>query len=146
MDSYVLSTDVVALNAATPKTVAHISTPTTQRIKLTYISVALDGAASATPVRVDLVRQTTAGTATTVTPNPIDLDAPASLTTCSKNATSEPTAGVILYSWYVAAGGQTFMVNFAPGEEPIVQESARIGLRITAPAACNSITNIGFVE
>lgn len=146
MDSYILSTDTVALSAATAKTVAQVATPATGRVKISYISVALDSAASATPARVDLLRQTTAGTATSVTPNPVDQDAPASLTSCSKNATSEPTASVTLYSWYVAGGGQSFMINFAPGEEPIVQESARIGLRITSPSACNSITNIGFIE
>jgi hypothetical protein len=146
MDSYILSTDTVALSTATAKTVAHIATPATGRIKLSYISIAMDGAASATPARVDLLRQTTAGTATSTTPNPIDPDAPASLTTCTKNCTSEPTASTILYSWYIPNGGQTFMINFAPGEEPLVQESGRIGIRINSPLACNSITNISFIE
>jgi len=146
MDSYVLSTDTIALSAATAKTVAQVATPATGRIKLSYISIAMDGAASATPARVDLLRQTTSGTATSTTANPIDQDAPASLTSCVKNCTVEPTASTILYSWYVANGGQSFMINFAPGEEPVVQESARIGVRITSPSACNSITNIGFIE
>jgi hypothetical protein len=146
MDAYVLNTDTVAVVSSVTKTVAQIATPSTQRVKIISLSVAFDGAASAKPAKVDLLRQTTSGTATSATPLPLDPNAPASLTTCTKSATVEPTAGVVLYSWYVTPNGGLFNINFVSGEEPVIDESDRMGVRITSNSDCNAIVTIGFLE
>lgn len=146
MDNYVLNSGTVALTASTTKTVAQIATPSTQRIVVNYLSIAFDGAASAVPAKVDLLRQTTAGTGSVGTAYPLDPNSPSSLTTCMTGATVEPTASTVLFSWYVVPNGGLFMVNFAPGEEVRVDENDRIGVRVNSPSSCNTIVNIGFLE
>lgn len=145
-DAYNVSTGSVALVAATEKTVVQVATDASNRAKVGYISVAFDGAASASPATVTLIRQTTAGTTSAVTPAPLDPAAPACSTTAGKDASAEPTAGTILYTWFIVPNGGLFAIVFAPCEEPTVDVSGRLGVTIDSPASCNATVNMTFVE
>ena len=145
-DVYNVSTGAVALVASTEKTVLQVATDANNRAKVGYISVSFDGAASASPALVQMERQTTAGTMSSVTPAPLDPDAPACSTTAQYNATAEPTSGTKLFDWYVVPNGGLFAITFAPGEEPVVDVSGRIGITVNSPASCNCTVNMTFVE
>jgi hypothetical protein len=146
MDSYVLNTSNVTLSAAATKTVAQINAPATKRVRVSYVSATFNGAASAVPAKIDLMRQYDPGTSTFTASNSIDSDAPVSDSLCYKNCTVEPSSGPQLYSWYVTPNGGLFMMSFAQGEEPIIEEGGFMGLRINSPSSCSVIVNIGFIE
>lgn len=145
-DIYNVNTGSVALTASTDKTVAQVAADANNRVRLNYLSVAFDGAASATPVTVTLERQTTAGTMSSVTPAPLDPDAVAASSSASYDASSEPTSSTALYTWFVAPSGGLFAITFAPGEEPVIDVSGRLGLVCNSPASVNAVVNMTFTE
>lgn len=150
-DVYNVSSGTQALVASTTKTILQIASPATSRVKLNFLSVSFDGAASATPVKVTLLRQTSAGTGSSAaTPAPLDIDGIAATSTCIKGCATEPASGTELYSWYVTPNGSGFALSFPPGEEPLIDDSGgtqpRLGLSINAPAAVNAIANFTFTE
>lgn len=122
----------------------------TQRVRVNYLSVSFDGAASATPALVTVTRQTTAGTSSAATIVPVDADSPACIATALKTFTAEPSDGVDLYQWYVTPNGGLFQVSFAPGEEIVVDTSGgtqpRLGIVVNVPTACNVVANFAFTE
>jgi len=125
-----------ALAASTAKTLVQLVTPATCRARLAEFGVSFDGVtASNPPVAVDLIRQTTPGTATAFTPVPFDPAATAADTSANVNATVEPTAGSILGSWLVTPAGGLLVVQFPLDDEPVVGASGYLGLRVTPGAA-----------
>lgn len=86
-------------------------------------------------VLVELIRQSTAGTSSSLTlVADGEDDSKAALATALQTFTAEPTAGNILRSWEVTPVGGLFVVQFPLGREPRAL-SNRIGLRVTAPQA-----------
>lgn len=146
-DSYVASVDAVALAAATAKTVLQIATPATARALIEDVQFSLDGVtASAVPGLVELLRQTTAGTMSALTPQPVDSAAPASLATASSNATIEPTAGVVLRRWRITPNGGLFELPTPWGVSQLrVPVSGFLGLRATFAAAVNINASIQYL-
>jgi hypothetical protein len=149
MDLYTVNSGAVSLSAATVKTVLQIATPASTRAKLTSFSVSFNSVTSSdAPAVVDLLRQTTAGTGgSSATLAPLDPDAPASqLTGLFNIASAEPSAGNVLWSGYVTPVGGLFVYNFAEGEEPILDVSNRIGIRVNSPAAVSAIATLTYAE
>lgn len=145
-DKYVTSADAVALTAATAKTVLQIATPANLRARVTEISVGFDGVTASNPaVLVELVRQTTAGTATAQTPAPIDPAAPASLVSSLRNHTAEPGSGTVIKSWRLTPVGGLLVIPFYGDEQPVVGISSWLGIRCTASAVVNVNANINFL-
>lgn len=128
----------IALVAATAKTVLQVIAPANQMLDLKAFGVAFDATSGAAePVRVQLLRQTTAGTVTAVTPRKTRVGGPGVQATAGKNATVEPTDGDILREYEVHP--QTgYERAFEPGEIEI-DGGGRLALKITAPAAVNCI-------
>lgn len=89
-----------------------------------------------------LQRSTAAGTSTAVTPRPLDLDAPAAVTTAGEAHTVEPTytADLIMLQW---AQNQraTFRWVAAPGGEIIVPADANAGLGVQVITVAGSAVN-----
>lgn len=142
-----LSTAEIALSAATAKTVLQIKAPTNQRVGLLAWGVYFDGvSATGEPVQVRLLRQTTAGTMSALTPVKNDDSNGDSLqTTAQHTATVEPTAGDVLKAIEVhPQSGYEEACPFA--QEYIVGAGDRIGIECTAPAAVNVRAWMRFEE
>jgi hypothetical protein len=149
MDLYTLNSGAVSLSASTAKTVLQLATPSTTRAKVVGFSVSFNSVTTSdAPAVVDLLRQTTAGTGgTSATLAALDPDAPASLSTGLYDISSaEPTGGNVLWTGYVTPVGGLFVFNFADGEEPVLDVSNRIGIRINSPAAVSAIATLTYAE
>lgn len=149
MDLYSLNSGAVSLSAATVKTVLQLVTPSTTRAKVTGFSVSFNSVTSSdAPAVVDLLRQTTAGTGgSAATMAAMDPDAPAAL--CSglyDISSAEPSSGNVLWTGYVTPVGGLFVYNFADGEEPVLDISNRVGIRINSPSAVSAIATLTYAE
>ena len=128
----------VALGAAAVKTVIQVAAPANQRLVLKKWGVSFDGvSATAEPVQVELLRQTTAGTMSSLTPVRRSAGSETAQATAAHTATVEPTAGDILDS--VEVHPQAGYVELVPYDARIeVPGGGRIAIRATAPAAVNA--------
>ena len=136
----------VALSAATAKTVIQIVAPTNQRLKLKEWGVFFDGVSgTAEPVQVRLLRQTTAGTMSALTPVSRVPISETIQTTAQHTATAEPTAGDVLDVIECHPQGGYEKI-FAPGDEIIMAGGGRIGIECTAPATVNVRAKFAWEE
>lgn len=135
-----------ALAAATAETIIQLVAPTNQRVRVLGWGVFFDGtSATAAPVEVRIVRQTTAGTASALTPV---LNQPASetiQTTAQQDFSAEPTSTDVLDVVEVHPQGG-YEKWFPPGYEIIMAGGTRLGLECTAPAIVNVRAKIYFEE
>ena len=141
------ATAEIALTAATAKTVIQLVAASNHPVKLLGWGVFFDGTSStAEPVVVELLRQTTAGTMTSLTPVKVDPGRDETLqTTAQHTATAEPTAGDVLARRNVhPQSGYEVMYPF--GQEMIIPGGGRIGIRCTAPAGVNVAAEMRFEE
>jgi hypothetical protein len=139
----------VALAAATPKTVLQLLTTSGTNFPRALVkkwSICFDGATStAVPVVVKLIRQSTAGTGTGVTPVAVGDSADAILSTGAYNFSAEPTSGSVLAVLEVhPQSGYTEI--FPLGMEIVVPAGGRLGIVVTAPAIVNCHATIWFEE
>lgn len=141
------STAEIALTAATAKTVLQLVAATNHRDKILGWGVFFDGTSTtAEPVQVRLLRQTTAGTMSALTPTKRDDSiADTLLTTAQHTATAEPTAGDVLEALEVHPQ-QGYQVFYPLGAEPIIGGGDRVGIECTAPASVNVRATIIFEE
>ena len=131
--------DDQALAAATVETLVQFVAPSSARLRVVEFAISFDGtSATAVPVDVDLLRQTTAGTAAAGTVVKWDESDPTPTPTSQISFTAEPTAGDVLASWDVPAYNGLLVMQYAEGREPIVAASGRIGLRANAAAIVNA--------
>lgn len=144
-----LDAPAVALVAATAKTVAMLTAPANQCLGIKEVRVTLDGATStATPVKVETGRPSTAGTFTAAVPRKKD---PARAETVQAtggiNASAEPTwTSVVDDTAYIPAYGGVYHY-IAPFDNPVVVPGAgRYGLRLTAPAVVNASVKVDYEE
>lgn len=148
INAVVTSEGEIALAAATAKTILQILAATNQRVAVKGFSVSFDGiSATAEPVQVDFLRQTTAGTGgTAATPVKEGVGSETLQTTALKNiVTAEPTAGDVLrrYNVHPQTGRE---VRFGADEELLIPGGGRLGLRCTAPAVVNVVAHLTFEE
>lgn len=111
-------------------------------------SITFDGiSATAEPVRVRLLRQTTDGTATGASEVKWDPDSPAANCTAFHTFTAEPTAGDVLWEGHVhpQAG---IHIQYPLGCEPVLDDAttSRIGIDVLAPAAVNCCASMVWSE
>lgn len=136
----------VALTAATAKTVLQVKAPTNHRVKILGWGVFFDGVSStAEPVVVRLLRQTTTGTMSALTPGQVVPVAESILTTAAHTATVEPTAGTVIESLEVHPQ-QGYEKMYSQGQEPVIGGGGYVGIECTAPAGVNVIAKILFEE
>jgi hypothetical protein len=139
-------TDEIALSAATAKTVIQITAPSNQRVVVKEWGVFFDGIDPlAQPVQVELAKQSTAGTMSSLTLAKITPGSETVQTTASHTATAEPTESAVLDT--VEVHPQSGYEKIFPlGEEIIVAGGERLGIVCTAPAAVNVRAKIKFEE
>lgn len=142
----VAATVSVALVAATAKTAVQILAVANHRVKVLGWGVYFDGVnPTAAPVRVRVLRQTTSGTMTALTPTQTSQRTESLLTTASFNASAEPVAGDVIDSGLVHPQ-QGYEVKFTPGQELVIGGTGRLGIEVTAPAVVNVYAKIFFEE
>lgn len=141
------ATAEIALTAATAKTILQLVAAANHRVKILGWGVFFDGTSTtAEPVQVRLLRQTTAGTMTALTPTKRDDSiADTLLTTAQHTATAEPTAGDLLEAIEVHPQSG-YQVMYPLGAEPIVGGGDRVGIECTAPAGVNVRATVIFEE
>lgn len=136
----------VALVAATAKTVLQLVAPTNQRLRLRRWGVFFDGISSAAePVQVRVLRQTTAGTMSSLTPVKLVAGPETVQATAQHSATAEPTGGDVLdvLEVHPQAGFDCLL----PADLIIdVPGGGRIGIECTAPAGVNVRAKVWFEE
>lgn len=139
MALYGTRTGSVALTASATKSLWLLN-PATDFFVLAQFSVALDAAAAAAGVGIELYRTTTLGspagtTATFPKVNRIG-DAAAPTTTGLVNLTTEPTAVEVLADWFLQPFGGLLDMQYPLQREPLAAAAGqRIGLRYTTPAS-----------
>jgi hypothetical protein len=135
MHTYSVPFSAVALVAATAKVVAAIITPATRRGRIIAVEL---GARSVTqthaPMLLELVRFTTDGTGTSVTPAPLEVANPAALSTAKKNYSADPTGSpVVVWNNALSPIGNTLIKEIPMTREIYAAVSSVLGFRITAP-------------
>jgi hypothetical protein len=129
------------------KTLLQIVAANNHGVLIDEISISFKGTSNtATPIKVDVLRQTTAGTMSSATPVKDPADADETLqTTAQANATVEPTAGDILMSELVhPQTGYTWQAPF--GRQIKIGGGGRLGIRVTAGADVNAVCRVSGEE
>lgn len=127
------------------KTLLQLTAPTNQKVAIKEISISFDGVSNtATPILVEVVRQTSAGTITnTTTLRKIDPDMQETIqTACKDTATAEPTdSGDVPMQELVHP--QTGFLWQAPfGGELMINGGGRLGIRVTAGTSVNASVRV----
>ncbi len=137
-----------ALAAATAETLLQLVAPAQQRIAVRGLGISFDGVtAGATPVLVQLVKQTTAGTASPATPvRDGDVGSETIQMTAQKDFTVEPTTTDVLREWFFHPQAGGIEINFGIDEMIYIPGGGRLGLRVTAPAVVNAVCHIKCEE
>jgi len=144
----IITSDGDALAAATAKTLIQYVPPANQDGMILSFSVEFRGDAnSEVPHLVELYRQSTAGTSSANTPQPLDDGWSGTLQSTARDTiTVEPTTGVRVGAWYVhpQAG---IIKEYARGDLMVVG-GARLGLRVTTDSGVTAVatTSITFEE
>lgn len=123
----------VSLTASTAETMIQLSTPSTSRCAVWGWKFSFNGTtATDDPILCDVLRQTTLGAGSGGTEEPIDPNAPASLTVATITYATEPTAGAVLDAAYVHPQGGFWEEQLA---KPILLDvSDFVGFRVTPQA------------
>ena len=129
------------------KTILQLVAAANHRVLVKELSISFDGTSNtAAPILVEIARQSTAGTMTSLTPAKVDLDGDETLqTTAQHTATAEPTETDVLMAENVhPQGGYTWQAPFAG--EIVINGGDRLGLAVTAGASVNAVARLGFEE
>ncbi len=128
-------------------TLLMLKAPTNQRLKVRSWCVSFQGTDNlGTPIQVQLLRVSTDGTGSSVTPVKMDdsiADSIQGTATESYGGTNEPTAGSILERRYIHPQTNYTEIVAEP-DEVIVGAGDRIALKAIAPNA--SVNATGFIE
>lgn len=125
------------------KTLLQVVAASNHRITVNEWSISFKGTSNtASPILVEVLRQTTAGTMSALTPVKADsADDETLQTTAQHTATSEPTASDVLDRVLVhPQQGYTWVAT--PGKELVVPGGGRLGVRVTAAADVNAVATI----
>jgi hypothetical protein len=142
----IAQTAEVALAGATAKTVIQIVAPANQRLRVKSWGVSFDGTSETNaPVEVVLMRQSTAGTMSALTPVNKGVGTETLQVTAQHTATAEPTSGNILDAMEVHPQSGYEKV-YVPGSEVLVPGGGRLGVVCTAPDAVNVRAKIEYEE
>ena len=109
-----------------------------QRLKVSFEGTDLDAA----PVQVRVLRQTTAGTMSALTPVKLDDSGADALdVTAQHTATAEPTAGDLVDALFVhATSGYELVLPL--GQEIVIGAGDRLGIEVTAAADVDAIATL----
>lgn len=142
----VAQTAEIALAAATAKTVIQLVAPTNHRVKVLGWGIFFDGVNTAgEPVQVRILRQSTAGTMSALTPVQVVPVSETIQATAQHTATVEPTAGDVI-DMIECHPQQGYEVKFPMGQEIVIAGAGKLGIECTAPAIVNCRAKFFFEE
>lgn len=128
------------------KTVLQIVAPTNQRLKIKSWGIFCKGiSATDAPLRVRLLRQTTAGTMSALTLVKRGIATETIQSSAQHTATAEPTAGDILAIREVHPQGGYYEI-LSPGDEIKVPGGGRVGIEVLAGVSISVVPEIVFEE
>lgn len=135
---------VVTVATNTTKTLIQLLAATNVRVRVKRLSITVKGAAQADkPLKIVLMRQSTAGTMTSLTLTKQDTDAAETLqTTAQHTATVEPTSGDEIWSTHINVwGGQA--VYIPPSENGLVINGGdRLAVVATSDASASGDASV----
>lgn len=141
----VLSTSAAVASTTAAKTILQLVAPTNQGLRVQGFGVFFAGVSvTDAPIVVELLRQTSAGTATARNPLKRGASGTAIQATGQENATAEPTASDILWSGQVHP--QMGLEIPLVGKEIQMDGGTRLGLRVTAGVSVNVRAHIDYEE
>ena len=147
MQKYVVLSGDQSLTASTAETVIQTVTGSTRKLQWIGFTVSFASVTSTeTPVLIEILTQTTAGTASAATPVALVQTDPAAIFTAQHTFTAEPTAGTVIRALRLTPIGGTIVYNFPPGQEIEQSVSTRIGLRLTAGANQSNVRTEVIVQ
>lgn len=147
MAVYTARVAAVSLTAATAKTLVQIVPGSNVTVRIIEVGISFDSTTSSeAPVAVDLMRQTTAGTSSSLTlVADQESNSKAAVATALQTFSAEPTAGNVLRTWHVTPVGGLLVIQFPLGREPDALTN-RIALRANAPSTETVTAYITFEE
>lgn len=135
-----------AMVANVAKTVLQLVSPANHRVKVLGWGVFFDGVSTtAQPVQIRVMRQTTAGTMTALTPTKTAPRAESILCTAQQNATTEPSNSDSL-DVITCHPQQGYEIKFPQGQEIMLGGSDRIGIEVLSTAIINVRAKVFFEE
>jgi hypothetical protein len=139
-----------AVAASTVETILQVVAPANKPVRVSRWGVSFNGVdVTDQPVRVELIRLTSAGTSSAFTPVKLNPNDEPAVSTARTAHTAEPTATDVLEAHYVSpAGGNLVEVYSAgyPDERPVAAPNGRIGIRVLAVDAVNVTAFLIFEE
>lgn len=131
---FALEPAAIAVAVGAAKTLIQLVAPTNIRVKVLGWGVAFDGIlTTGQPVGVRLLRQSTAGTMSALTPVNLNSVSETIQSTAQHTATAEPTAGNVLFTGQIHPQ-QGIVIQYPYGQEIIVPGGGRLGLEVNIPA------------
>lgn len=126
--------EISVTTATSTLTLAQLIAATNQRVKVERIRISGKGTLNTdAPVLIEILKQTTAGTSSSLTLNKLnDNDGETLQTTALQTFTVEPTAGNIKAGQYVHPQASYDFV-FPPGRELWIKGGERLGIRANTP-------------
>jgi hypothetical protein len=151
MACYAITTEGEEALTTSTETVLQLRGAAASRGKLVAWGISFDGVDStAAPIQIDLLRQTTDGTATAATEGAFDAADPATpAVTGHHSFIAEPTPGVVLESMHVHPQGGLIIREYPPGREIFIEAAttSRLGIRVVTPgAAVNCVAFMHWEE
>jgi len=138
-NQFVLESGSVACTVGSAKTIVQAVAPANIRVKLLGFGVAFDGIlTTGQPVGVRVLRQTTAGTMSALTPVNTNSVSETIQTTAQYNATAEPTAGNVLYNGQIHPQ-QALLWQYPYGAEYIIPGGGRVGIECNVVAGQSAV-------
>lgn len=121
------------LTAGIVETALQVVAGASKRAEVIRWSVSFNGTdGTKAPVRVELMRQTSAGTSTAYTPKKIDPAGDAPLLTGRTAFTAEPTTDDVLETYYVSPNAGLLVIEYAPDDRPRIAAAGRMAIRLLA--------------
>jgi len=136
-----------AVAASVSETILQVVAGAARRVNLVRWGISFNGVSvSDQPVRVELIRLSSAGTSTAYVPKKMDESSDAPAASGRTAHTAEPTAGDVLEVHYVTPAGGNLIEAYAPDERAVVQVNGRLGIRVLSTAALNVNSFLIFEE
>ena len=136
-----------ALVASTTRTQIQLIAATNAPFVVCGYSVSFDGVSALTPVRIQLARQTSAGT-TGSSPTIYNYGSSgltAQTTAAKAFSSTEPTTTDILEDDYFPVNGGCFKVWYPLGREPYCASAGRLAIIVITPSGVTPNCNAGIV-
>lgn len=147
MSNYAVHVTEEPVASGAVETILQVVSSASKGVEVVRWSVSMNGTnPSDTPVRVQILRVSSAGSSTAFTPLKIDPRDDSALATARTAHTAEPTPGDVLETYLVTPYGGLLYVSYAPDERIFVPTNGRIGIRVLSTTALNVSAHLVFSE